>query len=226
MNNYEELVRLVTEQVMAALAGKDHPDSPQNEGHEKLLVIGDPALLSEEMCRDRVIYTIEDYKTNQNILRYRLVVITKLTLTELADIAAGRDAAANQCAVIQALLQGVDVYLYEDALPYQKHSGKGSKMFYTMLENYTQTLRTFGVKPAERKVKVQEEKPVKPAKFLAPPVAVPMGSAKPNRERLITEDVARAMVADGCGRVVIPAGAIVTPSAWDVFRGVEVEKEG
>ena len=104
MGNYDELVRLVTEQVMAILAGRENPDGPGSEGHEKLLVIGDPALLSEEMSRDRVVCTIEDYKQHRNILRYRLVAITALTLTELADIAQGRDAAANQCAVIQALL--------------------------------------------------------------------------------------------------------------------------
>ena len=225
MGNYDELVRLVTEQVMAILAGRENPDGPGSEGHEKLLVIGDPALLSEEMSRDRVVCTIEDYKQHRNILRYRLVAITALTLTELADIAQGRDAAANQCAVIQALLRGVDVYLYEDALPYTAWAGKGSKVFYAMLENYARTLRTFGVKPAERRPRVSAPA-VKPARFLAPPVEVPAGTAVPSSDRLITEADARAMTAAG-GPVRIPRGTIVTPAAWDVFRQgrAEVERE-
>ena len=227
MENYDELVRLVTEQVLAVLAGREDPDGPRNEGREKLLVIGDSSLLSQEMTRDRVVCTVEDYKQHQNIRRYRLVAVTRLSLTELADIAQGRDAGVNQCAVIQALLQGVDVYLYEEALPHRVHAGKGSGVFYAMLENYVRTLRTFGVKPADRRPRETLAPAVKPARFLAPPPEVPAGSAVPNSQRLITEETARAMVAGG-GQVLIPRGAIVTPAAWDVFNQglAEVEREG
>ena len=223
MTNYEELVRLVTEQVTAVLESRGTLTAPAREGYDRLLVIGDHTLLSEEMRREHNICGIDDYKPHQNILRYRKVAITKLTLTELADIAAGRDAGANQCAVIQALLQGVDVYLYEDALPHTRYVGKGSTMFYAMLEGYVRTLRTFGVKPADRKGKETPAEP-RPPRFQAPPVEVPTGNARPNSDRLITEDVAKRMV-EGQVRVVIPKGAIVTPAAWDVFRQVEVERE-
>ena len=114
---YEELVRLVTDQVVRVLS--QGGGCPAEEGREKVLAAGDPALVPPELAEGRVVCPLEDYKAHRNILRYSRVVITDLTLTELSDIALGRDAGVKQCAVLQALLQGVDVFLREEGLPFK-----------------------------------------------------------------------------------------------------------
>ena len=91
---YEELVRLVTDQVVRALA--QGGGCPAEEGREKVLAAGDPALVPPELAEGRVVCPLEDYKAHRNILRYSRVVITDLTLTELSDIALGRDAGVKQ----------------------------------------------------------------------------------------------------------------------------------
>lgn len=220
---YEELVRLVTDQVVRVLSQGD--GCPAEEGREKVLAAGDPALVPPELAEGRVVCPLEDYKAHRNILRYSRVVITDLTLTELSDIALGRDAGVKQCAVLQALLQGVDVFLWEEGLPFKTWSGRGSKVLHSLLSGYVQTLRTFGVKPAKQ-WKPEPVPEARPPKFQAPAVEVPAGTARPNAQRLVTEDGARALVKSG-GPVALARDAIVTPAAWDVLRaaGVEIVKE-
>ena len=220
---YEELVRLVTDQVVRVLS--QGGGCPAEEGREKVLAAGDPALVPPELAEGRVVCPLEDYKAYRNILRYSRVVITDLTLTELSDIALGRDAGVKQCAVLQALLQGVDVFLWEEGLPFKTWSGRGSKVLHSLLSGYVQTLRTFGVKPAKQ-WKPEPVPEARPPKFQAPAVEVPAGTARPNAQRLVTEDGARALVKSG-GPVALARDAIVTPAAWDVLRaaGVEIVKE-
>ena len=220
---YEELVRLVTDQVVRVLS--QGGGCPAEEGREKVLAAGDPALVPPELAEGRVVCPLEDYKAHRNILRYSRVVITDLTLTELSDIALGRDAGVKQCAVLQALLQGVDVFLWEEGLPFKSWSGRGSKVLHSLLSGYVQTLRTFGVKPAKQ-WKPEPVPEARPPKFQAPAVEVPAGTARPNAQRLVTEDGARALVKSG-GPVALARDAIVTPAAWDVLRaaGVEIVKE-
>lgn len=220
---YEELVRLVTDQVVRVLS--QGGGCPAEEGREKVLAAGDPALVPPELAEGRVVCPLEDYKAHRNILRYNRVVITDLTLTELSDIALGRDAGVKQCAVLQALLQGVDVFLREEGLPFKTWSGRGSKVLHSLLSGYVQTLRTFGVKPAKQ-WKPEPVPEARPPKFQAPAVEVPVGTARPNAQRLVTEDGARALVKSG-GPVALARDAIVTPAAWDVLRaaGVEIVKE-
>ena len=220
---YEELVRLVTDQVVRVLSQRG--GCPAEEGREKVLAAGDPALVPPELAEGRVVCPLEDYKAHRNILRYSRVVITDLTLTELSDIALGRDAGVKQCAVLQALLQGVDVFLWEEGLPFKTWSGRGSKVLHSLLSGYVQTLRTFGVKPAKQ-WKPEPVPEARPPKFQAPAVEVPAGTARPNAQRLVTEDGARALVKSG-GPVALARDAIVTPAAWDVLRaaGVEIVKE-
>ncbi len=220
---YDELVRLVTDQVVRVLS--QGGGCPAEEGREKVLAAGDPALVPPELAEGRVVCPLEDYKAHRNILRYSRVVITDLTLTELSDIALGRDAGVKQCAVLQALLQGVDVFLWEEGLPFKTWSGRGSKVLHSLLSGYVQTLRTFGVKPAKQ-WKPEPVPEARPPKFQAPAVEVPAGTARPNAQRLVTEDGARALVKSG-GPVALARDAIVTPAAWDVLRaaGVEIVKE-
>ena len=215
--NMEQLITLITQQVVQALARQEAPCScAQTEGHNKLLVLGDCSVqLPDALCRNAVLYDAEDYKTNQNILRYQKVVITRLTITQMTDIALGRMGDEVSGAVLQALLNGVDVTMLENAPEFRQYSGKGSTALYHLLESYAQTLQVFGVKTF-KPTPISQPVPAKPAKFAPAPVSVPKGSAIPNIGRLITEADALALVK--CGSTVhIPAGSILTPSARDVF---------
>lgn len=215
----EQIVKMVTQQVMAAMNGISC--GAETEGLAKVLTVGpENAPLPQELTTDSVLLDLEDYKINRNIRRYDRVIIKELTITQLADIALGRIGDEATCAVIHALLNGIDVYLLPDALTFRKFAGKGSNALYNLLEQYAQTLQVFGVKAYKYKPR-QVLPEAKPAKFAAPAVPVPRGTLVPNAHRLITEAEALALVSSG-GPVQIPAGAILTPLARDILAKVGV----
>lgn len=219
----QQLVEAVTKQVLTALQSEAQVTAA-NEGKEKLLVIGDPSRLPEHLVKNAVVCPLEDYKKAKNILRYQRVIIETLTLSQLADIAMGRDADAGSCAVTQALLNGVDVWMLETALPHRKCAGKGSSSFYQMLEGYVRTLQVFGIKLlGEDKLCLPVERPAVPPKFQAPSAPVPKGTARPNEGCLITEELATKMLDQVQDAILLPAGAILTPSARDVFTRARIE---
>ena len=219
---YEELVRLVTDQVVRVLSQGD--GCPAEEGREKVLAAGDPALVPRSWRRAGGL-PLEDYKAHRNILRYSRVVITDLTLTELSDIALGRDAGGK--AVRRApgpapgggrVPPGGGPALQDLVRPGQQ----GAPQSALRLCPDPADLR----REAAKQWKPEPVPEARPPKFQAPAVEVPAGTARPNAQRLVTEDGARALVKSG-GPVALARDAIVTPAAWDVLRaaGVEIVKE-
>ena len=225
----ELIVEQVTRQVLAGLHKETEAAAVNQEGFRRVLLVGEcREALPEELTRDAVLYELADYQENQNILRYDRVIIAHLSITQLSDIAQARISDAATCAVLNALLNGIETLMLDKALSFRRFAGKGSTALYQMLENYAQTLQVFGVKPVGQREKVRQElPPAKPPRFQTPVVTAPKGSAKPSRGRLITEAEAAELLAGG-EEVCLPAGAIVTPLARDLFdqAGVRVTREG
>lgn len=218
----EQIVSMVTRQVLETIAQEALDCTPQTDGFTKLLAVGKAGQkLPEELTKDTVVYDLDDYKRHRNILRYDRVLITDLTITQLADIAQGRIGDETSCVVIHALLSGIDTLMLEEALSYRKFAGKGSTALYHLLESYAQTIQVFGVKPVRQKPRQTQSKAV-PPKYAAPPAVAPAGSVVPNAGRLITEAAALLLVKEG-RTVCLPADAIITPSARDVFVQAQVE---
>lgn len=218
----EYIVNLVTQQVMSAMGNNSPAVDPHLDGLSKILVVGpQDAALPEDLCEDSVAYGLEDYCAHKNILRYDRVIITSLNTTQLADIAMARVSDDVTNAVITALLNGIDTYMLESALSFRKMAGKGSTALYNLLESYARTLQVFGIKMAGIRPK-QVVTEAKPPKYKAPPVNVPKGSGTPNASRLISEAEAAAMLKQG-GPIHLPATAIITPLARDMFAQARVD---
>ena len=67
----EAIVSQVTQHVLAALQKDISAGATQEEGLRKVLVIGgEVTQVPQELGQDAVLYDLEDYRTNQNILRY------------------------------------------------------------------------------------------------------------------------------------------------------------
>ncbi|MBE6908240.1 MAG: hypothetical protein E7474_01360 [Ruminococcaceae bacterium] len=217
----EQIVRQVVAELARRQGGAE--DAIANDGRAKVLVVGAPDAVPERLRADAVLCPLAEYEASRNICRYDRVVIAELTLLQLVDAALGRPGDAACCALVSALLAGKEVDLVEAGLPHRAYAGKGSTGLYARIEGYVRTLQGYGVKlwSAER-LAPRAEPPAKPAKFAPPPAAVPTGSAKPNGSRVVTEAVALELTARGADTVTLPRGAIVTPSARDVFAQAHV----
>lgn len=222
----EVLMKQVVEAVLKELQTGEAAVSTYTEGLDRLLVIGDLNMVPQDMAGKYELLPVEDYVRYGNIHRYQKILITALSLTKMSDIAQGRDGSPEACAVITGLLNGLEVCMTENAFPHRKYAGKSSSRLYQVIENNARMLQSFGIKLVKERI-AGNPAPVKPPKYQVPPVEIPPGTACVNGDRLITEAVARALTADGDKSVCLAKDAIVTPSAWDIFRqkGVNVTKQ-
>ena len=223
-NDLERIVSLVTQQVMAAMEKNGCAEIA--EERDAVLVVGKAEAVPKDLCRDMTLADLEDYRTHKDITRYKRVVVTRLGITQLADIALGRPADEVSCAVTYALLSGVEVIMLEDALTFRRFKDKGSNALYNLLEKYAKTLSVFGVKIYRPKSNIVVPG-AKLARFAQQNVPVPRGSAMPNIGKLVTETDAKMLIMAQGNPVRIPVGAIITPLARDVFAhaGVEVIRD-
>ena len=215
----EQIVEQVTRQVLSALGQGKSPDA-QTEGLPKVLVVGGAGQdVPECYRRDVVLLDIEDYRTNRNILRYDRVLIAHLNITQLADIAQGRIGDEVSCAVVHALLNGIETLLLEDALAFRKFSGKGSTALYQLLEGYAQTLQVFGVKPAARKAPLPEPEAAKPAE----PGEEPPEDLTVMDEATGVEDTVPAMESETDAQPVAPR-LVVAPLVGEEVAAFSVDE--
>ena len=219
----EKLLKQIVDEVLKEVARGGFEDSSAREGYDKLLVVGDMADVPAKMRQDYQLLPIDDYMANRNVHRYQGIVITALTLTQLSDIAQGRDGSPESCAVVNALLAGIGVCMTEGALPHRKYAGKSSSRMYQVIENNVRLIQTYGVKLLGKDPASVVQAPARPPKYQAPPILVPGGSARPNSDCLITEGIALQMIAGGARQVTVSECAIITPSAWDIFNRNDVE---
>lgn len=219
----EKLLRQIVDEVLREVGRGGFEDQSAREGYAKLLVIGDVADVPAKMRQDYQLLPVDDYMANRNVHRYQGIVITALTLTQLSDIAQGRDGSPESCAVVNALLAGINVCMTEGALPHRKYAGKSSSRMYQVIENNVRLIQTYGVKMLGKDPAITVQAPARPPKYQAPPIKVPGGSARPNSDCLITEGIALQMIAGGARQVTVSECAIITPSAWDIFNRNDVE---
>lgn len=197
----EQMIEFITGEVMKMLGAEG--DEPQDtSGCPVALVIGEADKLPPAVKRRYQLKSIETYEGD--ISPYEKIFITGLTKTELADIALGRDAGGAACAVIEGLMHGTDIYLYETALAFRKHAGQGSRAFCQLLEGYVRTLQSFGVKLVQGTTVTGKYE-----KFAPPGADLPSG--------VITEVLARKLAEQGEGNIMVGKGTVITPSAKDVF---------
>ena len=181
------------------------PDPVEKAGCPHVLVIGSPDKLPVHIRNKYNLHTIECYTCEADMDKFEKIYITELNLTELADIALGRNTRAVQCAVISGLLCGKEIFLMECALDFRKKSTVMSRGFYQLLEGYVRTLQSFDIKLVNGQTPIDK-------------YTVRYGQGDDLPEGIITEAMAIAML-EKCTNTVIllKKGTVVTPSAKDVF---------
>ena len=218
------LVESVTQEVLKALGQASGACAPAEDGRGRVLVLGDPSRLPKALFDHRTPVTLEDYQRHGSIARYEQVVIQNMTTLQLGQLALGLPGDDFCRAVMDALLNGIEVCLCEDCLWHRKCAGRGSTALYQLLEDHVRKLQVFGVKPLQHAAAL-----TKPATF-APPVPeaqrVPprhtLGNARPNYEKLITEKMAHELLEGAAGALRFEKGTLITPAAKDVFAAAGV----
>ncbi len=201
----EQLVELITREVMKIMGDSVEPESADKSGLPDVLVIGSCNKLPSNIRNKYNLHSIECYTCEEDIGKFEKIYITEINLTELADIALGRNTRAVQCAVISGLLCGKEIFLLDCALTFRKLSTTASRGFYQLLEGYVRTLQSFGIKLVNGQTPID-----KYTVRSAPGDDLPQG--------IITEALAKDMVEKSADAVILVGkGTVITPSAKDAF---------
>lgn len=209
--SYDALVEMITKEVIKIISQNNTVlnTTDDNVNKPKALVIGSCESLPQFALNSYLFSRIDDY--NGDISPYECVFITKLSCSELADCALGKDSTKVCCAVTNALLHGKKVYLLESALPHRNFSATANRNFYKMFEGYVNTLRSFGV---EFIPKQWHGKNLNCSAI-----------ADNTADKVITEKIALLLCEKCDGTVHLRKGTVITPSARDIFNhsGISVE---
>ena len=206
----DALVELITKEVLRRLA-EQGGTAPAASTKPTALLAGEAKALPA-FAHER--FTFADINTYEgNIEPFEAVFIARISFTQLADTALGKDADKLSCAVTNAILSGKDVYLLEAGLPHKAYKRTVSnRNFYNMLEGYINTLRTFGVKVIKEQWQGNN---------------LERNAIEDNTaDKVITERTAKEMVESCTDSVIrLRQGTVITPSAKDVFNHSQIKVE-
>ncbi len=210
--SYDALVELITKEVIKTISQNNNLQSANIESNgnkPNALVIGNRDGLPQFAAEKYRLSQTDEYKGD--ISPYECVFIAKLSFSELADCASGKDSTAVSCAVTNALLHGKKVYLLESSLPHRNFSATANRNFYKMFEGYVNTLRSFGVEFV-------------PNQWYGKNLNC-SAIADNTADKVITEKIALLLCEKSDGIVHLRKGTVITPSAKDIFNhsGISVE---
>ncbi len=211
--SYDALVDMITKEVLKVLSQTKIASVDCNGNVDKrpvALVIGDEKSLPAFACEKYRLEPLESYKGDISV--FDCVFISQLSCAQLADCALGRDTCNTCCAVTKAFLNGKKVYLLESSLPHRPYKETADRKFYSMMEGYVNTLRSFGAELIREQwfgKNLNKD-------------AIEDNSV----DKVITENLAAGLCDKCCDGVVrLRKGTVLTPSAKDIFNHSQVKVE-
>lgn len=202
----DKLIDTITQEVLSILTNGTSGFRVEKNALPDALIIGEVSKLCEVDRRKYNFYSVERLDNIDDLARFSKVFVTKLTLTELTDIALGRDDGTVQKVVIGALLLNREVAILKSAFIHRRFATNADRTIYQLYEEYVRRL-------VNMRVKIIASNDVYEGYAFAakPDVDLP--------KNVITEAVAKVLVCNRAdSEIKIPHGCIITPSAHDVFN--------
>ncbi|NMM63796.1 hypothetical protein HBE96_14155 [Clostridium sp. P21] len=139
----ENLVDMITKEVMRRI---------QKLSYDENRYIKDKVLLLEDCFENSNIkealeekYIVDSYSSDINVDCYKAIVLSKLNLKVLSNLALGLCNGEYEHIIINALFKGKRVYVLEDGIEYRKYMSGANKNLYKLYTEYEQKLIYNGV---------------------------------------------------------------------------------
>lgn len=139
----EKLVEMITKEVMKRIKKLSYDENRYVK--DKILLLGDCFESSniEEALEEK--YIVDLYNSDVNVDCYKAVVLSKLNLKVLSNLALGLCNGQYEEIIINALFKGKRVYVLEDGMEYRKYMSSANKNLYKLYTEYEQKLMYNGV---------------------------------------------------------------------------------
>lgn len=234
--NKEELVELITKEVMARL--KEMLSSKECFTDKKKVLILEKA---EDLCpvlsgalRDNN-YLVDSLDNMETLECYDAIVLQNISPRELANLANGIGGSVKETVFTDVILSGKRVFAMKKGLEYQNFVTTANKQFFNLFKTYEEKLKSYGVVYVGLKDLLSE---VDGAKY---EVEEKVFNLKDNMEekafretnevefvdltkkKLISEVELRNIYKNGINKVLVSKKSIVTPLAMDYARVSKVQ---
>ncbi|CAM2750279.1 hypothetical protein HAHI6034_08265 [Hathewaya histolytica] len=238
--NFDKLVELITSEVMKKLNQANIRLEKVQE--KKLLFLGNRENEAYKLYEDDLkafgykVMTLED---NEDIKSYDVVLMPSLNIKELSNLALGLPNGINEENVINALMNGIPVYVQEENVEYKNYSNTANKVFFKMYLEYENKLKDFGINIDNTQNILNSLKDEKNKKKNPQINSVDKGIEKPVEEKntneqkknayeisnktLVSEKEIRSLYREGIRTIIIPKKVLITPLAKDFARINHVE---
>ncbi|AKA68740.1 hypothetical protein [Clostridium scatologenes] len=139
----EKLVEMITKEVMKRIKKLSYDENRYVK--DKILLLGDCFESSniKEALEEK--YIVDLYNSDVNVDCYKAVVLSKLNLKVLSNLALGLCNGQYEEIIINALFKGKRVYVLEDGMEYRKYMSSANKNLYKLYTEYEQKLMYNGV---------------------------------------------------------------------------------
>ncbi|MBI4855546.1 MAG: hypothetical protein HY818_02215 [Acetobacterium woodii] len=189
----------------------------------KMFLQSDGNLLSIAGYETTLLDTVKDQNQLQ---RYEFLVITKLSIDEMAASVSGLSINEKTRVLRQFLLTGKTVYVIEDGLEHRAYKAIANPVFYNIFKDQETKLIQYGLRimsaVALESTLIAGEKTVTPeilkketlenAKVSVSSTGIQYSTEK----KLVSHELAKQLAVEA--KIVLKTGTLITPYAKDVFR--------
>lgn len=205
----EKLIDYLTKEVVKNL-------KPDLEKQEEILVVHRKEVKKEIKSNEfKLVY--RDEQEQLNIEDYKHIIITSLTLNQLINIASGKADDAITSIIIESILKGKSILILNDGIKYRKYKTTSNERFYRMIENYEESIISFGITFIDESdidlIYGNKKKVLAEDKYVD--------------NKTITESILKNMQRKTGSSIRIRKNAIITPLANDYIRtnNIKILKE-
>lgn len=243
--DFDKLIELITKEVMKKLNKVGIEIESLEE--QKILFLGskeDSAYKFYENGLSALGYKIETTEEKESIKEYVAVIIPSLNIKELSNLAIGLPNGINEEIVIEAIMNGIPVYLREEEIEYRKYSSTANKVFFKMYLEYENKLKDFGInikstdnilnlikegKAKKKNTSIKVEENIKASNIeevnpeTSKEISIENNVYTINSNRLISEKEVTDLYRKGIRIINVPKKALITPLAKDFARINHIE---
>jgi len=150
--DFNKLIELVTKEVIKKIkeSGIQLMESKPEIQEKNLLFLGEKESAAYKFYdHDLKAFGYKLYSSEENSLTlnsYEGIIIPELSVKELSNIGIGASSSQREEIIINAMLQGIPVYLLEEGLVYRQFAKTANKVFFKMFSEYEDKLISYGMK--------------------------------------------------------------------------------
>lgn len=222
--NTDQLIKKVTDAVFAELLKTSPSESDLQKVKQKAVIISEmeEPLLEQVLRRN---YKIEYFQPNTK--NADLVVVPRMTISMLVNLATGYGQTLEEQFIIYSLLNGYKVVAISSGLEHKRYKGRAPTLLFNLYEENVMKLTRFGITFCEN---VEAICPKKHSFFSEEKKEKDLSINSPIEEdvyvlqkKLVSEADLKKLYVNNQKRIRVASNAIFTPLANDYVRSVNIE---